>query len=787
VSRRRVVILSAAAALLALAALLIVLSRQRVQRRIALHHAGRIAAATQRPKGIPPVEQWTQTFESLAPKDLDALLDEIEKQHGDLYAKYSLAYLHARARIENNDLGPATQKLAPFLANSNPLRDLALFHQAEIDTTRGDEAAASRDRISLIFQYPHALHRDDAIDDETEFLARTNLKALMDFASKLYATAPAERKRDLDAHIVEALMRSGDANGALTRALQILKGGTMDDAADRASLAIDKPQLIAKLTAQQVATLGEAMHNHRHFDRAVALLSLALRGLPQKHDDLLFAIGRSQFGAEQFAAARETYLRGARETKDLKQKAAFFWHASRAAQLLGDDRGAEQLMSQSIAVPVYSDSAIAALTQRMRTRLVQHRIAEANADLVQVRKAAANKHAVVEASLAYAIAMIGTHNNRAALGSLNAVPPKLLTKYDVPEYAYWRGVASAAFAPYLECLRSTVPSHFPYFARNRVDAQSLAQELQKRDAEVEQDIAAKNWLAAKQAATDRILLSARNREPALKRLASIYQQLPAYRAILELKPHPFPALPNAGNDRGSMLMALGLFDEATDDIEKRWPLRPLSSALTQSLALNRGGASKQSIYAIEVLMKSVPDDYVPDLLPLAVRQLLYPRYFYGAIESDSGHFDADPTLVLSIMREESRFNPRAKSEAAARGLMQFIIITAAEIGRDIGIVKITPDDLYDPRIIIRLGAKYVGELTEKFGGDRYKTAAAYNAGPAQTALWSRLSPAPGDDFFLSSVTFDETKDYVRKVMNSYKRYGEIYGNAGPQGGLRAEP
>lgn len=739
------------------------------------------------PKGIPPVEQWSQTFESLAPKDLDALLDSIEKQRGDLYAKYSLGYLHARARIEENDLAPAAQKLAPFLAQGNPYRDLALFHQAEIDSARGDEATASRNRTTLIFGYPNALHRDEAIDDETEFLARTSAKGLIDFASRLYSSASAGRRRDLDAHIVEALIRTGDANGALTRALQILKGGTMDDPADRASLAIDRPALIAKLNAQQLATLGEAMQNHRHFDRAVALLSLALRGLPQKHDDLLFAIGRSQFGAEQYAPARQTYLRGANETKDLKQKATFFWHAARAAQLLGDDRGAEQLMSQSVAVPVRSDSAIAALTQRMRTRLMQHRIPEANTDLVQIRKAAGNEHAVVEASLAYAIAMVAIHKNAAALGSLNAIPPKLLTKFDVPEVAYWRGVASSSFAPYLECLRATVPTHFAYFARNRLDAQALAQELQKRDAEVEKDIAAKNWLAAKQAATDRILLSARDRSHALQRLAYIYQQLPPYRAILELKPHPFPTLPNAGNDRGSLLMALGLFDEATDAIEKRWPLRPLSSALTQSLALNRGAASKQSIYAIEVLMKSVPDDYVPDLLPQAVRELLYPRYFYAAIESDSEHFDADPTLVLSIMREESRFNPRAKSEAAARGLMQFIIITAAEIGRDIGIVQITPDDLYDPRIIIRLGAKYVGELTQKFGGDRYKTAAAYNAGPTQTTLWSRLSPAPGDDFFLSSVTFDETKDYVRKVMNSYKRYGEIYSNAGPQGGLRAEP
>jgi soluble lytic murein transglycosylase len=85
-------------------------------------------------------------------------------------------------------------------------------------------------------------------------------------------------------------------------------------------------------------------------------------------------------------------------------------------------------------------------------------------------------------------------------------------------------------------------------------------------------------------------------------------------------------------------------------------------------------------------------------------------------------------------------------------------------------VNLTPEDLYDPRTIIRLGAKYVGELSEQFGGNGYRIAASYNAGPKQTALWSRLQPAPGDDYFLAAINFDETKDYVRKVMNSWEEY-----------------
>ncbi|HEY8130320.1 MAG TPA: lytic transglycosylase domain-containing protein, partial [Thermoanaerobaculia bacterium] len=407
-------------------------------------------------------------------------------------------------------------------------------------------------------------------------------------------------------------------------------------------------------------------------------------------------------------------------------------------------------------------------------------------------------HALVEAALAYAVGMLGAGNNGAAVVTLNSIPRNLLDKFEPSEIDYWRARAlessnpPAAFAAYLNVLRSPMPTHFAYLARQRLDSRAmapkLAQELAMRDGQVAALIKSGSFDLARRVQTDRILLSSSNHADELKRLAGIYRQLPPYRAVLELKPHEFPRFPLVANpDRLSLLLAMGLFDEATDEIQERYPLRPMSSALTRSLALNRGNASRDSIYAVEVLMRSVPNDYLPELLPLVVRRLLYPRFFYDYIVEDSKHFDADPTLVLAIMREESRFNPRAKSEAAARGLLQFIITTASEIGRDIGLVDVTPEDLYDPRVIIRLGARYVTTLSKQFSNDHYETAAAYNAGPHQVALWARLSPGAGDDFFLSAINFDETKQYVRKVMNSYKRYAEIYGNAGPQGGIRIEP
>lgn len=797
-SRKRLVLVSAVSAVLvALIVFSVVLSRQRLRR----HRVFRLAPAAKEPvrraPGVPPVEEWSADFGRLPADPLAELLEQIEAKQPDLYAKWQLSYLHARTLLEKNDLAAAQQKLAPYLAEGNSLRDLALFHQAEIDEAREDDAAASRDRNALIFGYPQSLYRDQAIDDETDHLAALkDPKPLVDFATKLFPSSDTARRRDFNARIVESLVRAGDATGALAKGLGLLQGGTMDDASDRVSRALDRPELLKRMTAAQWAQMGFSFQNHRHFDRAVALLTMALNGGGGKRDDLQFAIGRSWFGNEKYAEAKETYLRGANGTADLRMKSQFLWHAARCSQLAGDDAEAERLMTAAIAVPVQSPSSIAALTQRIRTRMKQRRAADAAADLAQLRKLAPNDHALVEGSLAYAIAMIGAGNNAAGAATLNAVPPKLLNQWDRPEFDYWRARAleasnpRASFAAYLSVLRSSVPTHFAYFARQRLDAPSMqakvAQEVAARDAQVAQLTAAKNWVVAKQVATDRVLLSSRDAK-ALQNLTAIYRQLPPYRAVLDLQPAEFPRFPNAGTDRASLLMAMGLFDEAADAAVRRYPLRPLGSALTQSLALNRGNASKQSIYAIEVLMKSVPNDFVPELLPRTVRELLYPRYFSHYIDDDSKKYGADPSLVLSIMREESRFNPRAKSEAAARGLLQFIITTAREIGRDVGLVDLAPEELYDPRVIIRLGAKYIASLLEQFGGNRYRVAAAYNAGPKQTALWSRLAPADGDDFFLSSINFDETKDYVRKVLNSYKRYGEIYGNAGPQGGLRAEP
>jgi soluble lytic murein transglycosylase-like protein len=784
--RRRHVVLAGAAilAVVLVAVFAAYLSRQRVRRTRVFPVPPKRPQVTAIAAGTP--EQWTDQFVALEAagrwKDLADLLDTIAKTYPNEYAKWQLPYLRARAAVESNDRDDALAALQPFLLKGNPFRDLALFHLSEVD-----EAAAAEAREILIFEYPSSVYREEAIDDHIEdFAEARDVKGLQHFAARLSPSAPTSRRRELDARLVEV-------TGAVDRGIAILRAGTIDDAADRAARALDKPEITRRLNSEQLALLGETMQSHRHFDRAVAILRAALTGTT-KRDDILFAIGRSYFGDEKYAEALQTYVGGAAGTRDPKWKNTFLWHAARCAQLQGDDANGERFMTAAINVPGKFPATAAALTQRIRTRLKQKRFSEAAADLNAIRQGWPKDHALVEASLAYAVGTLGAGNGGAALSTLNAIPRNLLDKFEPYEIDYWRARALegsnpvAAFAAYLNVLRAPVPTHFAYFARQRLDSQPLAgkiaQEIKVRDDQVSALVAKNQWDAARRIETDRVLLRPGN----LDRLTSIYKHVPAYDAVLTLKPEGFPKFPLPdGADRMSMLMAMGLFDEAVQDVRARWPLRPARAAVTQSLAFNRGYASRDSIYAVEVLMNSVPSDYIPQLLPEVVRELLYPRYFYEAIAEDAKKFDADPTLVLAIMREESRFNPRAKSAAAARGLLQFIITTARDIGHEVGLVDLGPEDLYDPRVIIRLGAKYVATLSKEFGNDRYKAAAAYNAGPKQVALWSRMAPAPGDDYFLSAVSFDETKQYVRKVLNSYKRYLEIYGNAGPQGGVRMEP
>ena len=133
------------------------------------------------------------------------------------------------------------------------------------------------------------------------------------------------------------------------------------------------------------------------------------------------------------------------------------------------------------------------------------------------------------------------------------------------------------------------------------------------------------------------------------------------------------------------------------------------------------------------------------------------------------------------MRQESRFDPSAHSGASARGLMQLIVSTANSAGAAIEQGDIVEDDLYDPTFSILLGTQHLAELFKAFPEQPDAVAAAYNSSADNVKRWSARARAGSPDHYVSEIMFAQTKDYVRKVMTSYRMYQYLYDeNLGPR-------
>ena len=106
----------------------------------------------------------------------------------------------------------------------------------------------------------------------------------------------------------------------------------------------------------------------------------------------------------------------------------------------------------------------------------------------------------------------------------------------------------------------------------------------------------------------------------------------------------------------------------------------------------------------------MPADYVIELAPREMVQLLYPAPFRESLLKHTGSRNVDPRFVLSIARQESRFQTDAKSVAAARGMMQFIASTANEIATQVKLNNFNQDDLYNADTAILFGSQYLANL-----------------------------------------------------------------------------
>jgi soluble lytic murein transglycosylase-like protein len=149
----------------------------------------------------------------------------------------------------------------------------------------------------------------------------------------------------------------------------------------------------------------------------------------------------------------------------------------------------------------------------------------------------------------------------------------------------------------------------------------------------------------------------------------------------------------------------------------------------------------------------------------------------------AGGFTLDRAVIWAFMRQESRFNIRAKSRSGARGLMQLMPATASFIGRK-RYRGARRNLLYKPELNIALGQKYIRHLIDNdlIAGDMALVAAAYNGGPGNLSKWlKRAKRWRYDDrlVFLEIIPSRETRDYVKRVMANLWIYRHRLGQEAP--------
>lgn len=139
---------------------------------------------------------------------------------------------------------------------------------------------------------------------------------------------------------------------------------------------------------------------------------------------------------------------------------------------------------------------------------------------------------------------------------------------------------------------------------------------------------------------------------------------------------------------------------------------------------------------------------------------------------------SDPYLVAAVMREESRFNPRAVSITGALGLMQIMPQTGRTLARELGEEDFDSKELFDPKTNIRYGSRYLDELSKLFDNNAILAIAGYNAGPNAAARWKdayRVAP----DEFIESIPYPETRLYTKRVLKSYIEFLRLSGVSNP--------
>ena len=269
-------------------------------------------------------------------------------------------------------------------------------------------------------------------------------------------------------------------------------------------------------------------------------------------------------------------------------------------------------------------------------------------------------------------------------------------------------------------------------------------------------------------------------------------ELEGDRAVPEPPSRPFPALAlgSATAARAEFKAAMtlaraGLVGDAAWYLRRLLGRQPRDRGL--ALLATRASAEAGEYAAVARLLATHFAGFLHQPaagLPEDFYALVYPRPFADAVSRAAAARDLDSAFLFSLMRQESRFDPAARSLVGALGLFQIMPYTASELGPRTGLDHLSAADFENEAVVLQpavnaaIAATLAGDLFSLFGGALAPVIASYNAGEERVAVWWESARDLREDFFVDTIPYSETRRFVREVLANVEGYRRVHDEAG---------
>lgn len=238
--------------------------------------------------------------------------------------------------------------------------------------------------------------------------------------------------------------------------------------------------------------------------------------------------------------------------------------------------------------------------------------------------------------------------------------------------------------------------------------------------------------------------------------------------------------PDVARDRRYLkaveLKLLGMDQEAARELSTLMEqyAHDRASLLSLSTLLSDAGAYHQALRLARVHFRETLERGGDDVPP-GIWRAAYPTAYLSVIRKHAGA-RVHPSLAAAIIREESQYDSRALSRVGAIGLMQVMPATAQAVARKFGIPSVNREELFEQEVNIRFGVLYLDQLLRQFEGNALYAIAAYNAGPPAVLAWMAKYGNKPPDEFVELIPYQETRQYVKRVLRSYREYVRLAGS-----------